>query len=197
MTIRILTICTGNVCRSPLAAGLLAARLDPACFEVSSAGTSALVGDQMPAPAQRIAARMGSQGSTNHRAVALTEEALSNAHLILGMERDHRRRAALIQPTVVRRTFTLLEFSHIASNIDDEQLAALVSGHETRQLAALGAVMRMRGVVPRLSSPRLYDVADPYGRSKQAYERSSKQVEAAVQQIVAFFRRVTTAPYGE
>lgn len=61
MTIRILTVCTGNICRSPLAAELLASRLDPQNFIVESAGTSALVGEQMPDPAIEIATRLGAR----------------------------------------------------------------------------------------------------------------------------------------
>ncbi len=45
--VRLLTVCTGNVCRSPYAAALLGAGLDwarPGAFRVASAGTPALVG---------------------------------------------------------------------------------------------------------------------------------------------------------
>lgn len=36
---KILMVCLGNICRSPLAEGILASKLDPAVFEVDSAGT--------------------------------------------------------------------------------------------------------------------------------------------------------------
>ncbi|PHR94557.1 MAG: protein-tyrosine-phosphatase [Leeuwenhoekiella sp.] len=39
MKTRILMVCLGNICRSPLAEGLLQAKLDPEKFEVDSAGT--------------------------------------------------------------------------------------------------------------------------------------------------------------
>ncbi|WP_034057832.1 low molecular weight protein-tyrosine-phosphatase [Lacinutrix jangbogonensis] len=38
--IRILMVCLGNICRSPLAHGILASKLDADYFEVDSAGTS-------------------------------------------------------------------------------------------------------------------------------------------------------------
>ncbi len=41
---KILTVCTGNICRSPLAEGLLRKVLRGLPVEVSSAGTGALVG---------------------------------------------------------------------------------------------------------------------------------------------------------
>ncbi len=39
MKTRILMVCLGNICRSPLAEGLLQSKLDPAKFEIESAGT--------------------------------------------------------------------------------------------------------------------------------------------------------------
>lgn len=178
MTLQILTICTGNVCRSPLAAQLLTNQLDPTRFEIASAGTSALIGDHMPEPAQRIATRLGLKGATTHRAAALTEHALASADLILAMDREHRSHAAQMLPTVVRRSFTLLEFAHIVTHLEPSD-------------APLEQAMRMRGVVPRLSSGRQYDVEDPYGRSKQVYERSTKQILRAVDDIVQFLNAHT------
>ena len=38
--IKILMVCLGNICRSPLAHGILASKLDTENFQVDSAGTS-------------------------------------------------------------------------------------------------------------------------------------------------------------
>ena len=186
---RILTVCTGNICRSPLAAQLLASRLDPAVFEVASAGTSPVIDDQMPHTAQRIAERLGVVSPESHRAAALTPEALQQADLVLGMDREHRRWAAQLEPTAVRRSFTLIEFAHIVTQADCDKMSDLIDATENIEMAALKAVMRMRGVVPRLRPERAYDVEDPYGRSKQVYERSSRQILRAVEDVVAFFDR--------
>ena len=40
-TVNILMVCLGNICRSPLAEGILSAKLDPQYFSVDSAGTAA------------------------------------------------------------------------------------------------------------------------------------------------------------
>ena len=191
MTIRILTICTGNICRSPLAAELLAAKLSPNHFEVAAAGTSPVVGEHMQGTMQRIALRMGASNVSNHRASGITRDAVSNADLILGMDREHRRATAKLQPNAARRSFTLLEFAHVVSYIDETRIDTQMRINGDRPLAALETVMRMRGVVPRLIPERLYDVPDPYGRSKQVYERSAKQIERAVDQIVTFFHRTS------
>ncbi|MDH7448248.1 low molecular weight protein-tyrosine-phosphatase [Aquimarina sp. 2201CG14-23] len=40
MTVKILMVCLGNICRSPLAEGILQSKLDPERFQVDSCGTS-------------------------------------------------------------------------------------------------------------------------------------------------------------
>lgn len=40
MKTKILMVCLGNICRSPLAEGILASKLDPEKFQVDSCGTS-------------------------------------------------------------------------------------------------------------------------------------------------------------
>lgn len=192
MTLHILTICAGNVCRSPLAAQLLSAKLDPKHFSVATAGTSPVLGESMEDGMQRIATRMGAVDVATHRAIGMSPDAVAYADLILGMERDHRRAAARLSPNAARRSFTLLEFAHVVSYIDLASIDKKIHPSGNRSLDVLELAMRMRGVVPRLSPDRLYDVPDPYGRSNQVYERSAKQIERAVNQIVTFFRRTAT-----
>jgi len=189
MTLRILTICTGNICRSPFAAKLLAAKLDRNQFKVASAGTSAMLGAPMQETMQSIAIDMGIRWNDEHRAHALTPGLVGQADLILGMEREHRSEAAKLQPSAARRAFTLLEFAHIVSSIDEEQLQQLLCLNSDSPTAGIDAVTRMRGVVPRLNPDRLYDLQDPYGRSQQVYERSAAHIEQAVDQIVSFLQR--------
>src|SRR5699024_8117314 len=138
---------------------------------------------------QRVAVRMGYKNAADHRAMALTTAAVSRADLILGMDLNHRRIAAQLQPTAVRRAFTLLEFAHIVGHIEDTQLAEMHNGNDAPAASAVQIVMRMRGVVPRLGTERLYEVEDPYGRSTQVYERSFKQVQQAVTDIGEYFSR--------
>ncbi|MEM6686480.1 MAG: low molecular weight protein-tyrosine-phosphatase [Bacteroidota bacterium] len=48
MKTKILMVCLGNICRSPLAEGILASKLDPTKFEVDSAGTSGYHDGELP-----------------------------------------------------------------------------------------------------------------------------------------------------
>jgi protein-tyrosine-phosphatase len=83
----VLFVCTGNICRSPLAASLLERALQARGLEVqvSSAGTGACEG------AYLVGLERGLDLS-GHRARLLTRELVEQADLILTMARHHRAR---------------------------------------------------------------------------------------------------------
>ncbi len=87
--IEILMLCTGNTCRSPMAAALLARRLDEAGVKavVSSAG---LLFDGKPATdhGQAVMADRGIDTS-GHRSRKLRPEILTGADIVIGMARSH------------------------------------------------------------------------------------------------------------
>ena len=87
----ILVVCTGNICRSPMAACLLRHMLPEALKEkvrINSAGTHALHGHQAAPAAVRVMAEAGIDIS-GHRARQLTGEMIRASGLILTMERIH------------------------------------------------------------------------------------------------------------
>ena len=94
MTKRILLVCTGNICRSPLAAALLTKALsdrDLHLVYVSSAGTGAWDGAPASEGAYLVALERGLDLS-GHRARLLTRELVEESDLILTMARHHRAR---------------------------------------------------------------------------------------------------------
>jgi protein-tyrosine phosphatase len=89
---RVLMVCTGNICRSPMAEVLLARKLRDRGLSttVESAGLGALVGW----PADPIAcALMKARGLDlgSHRARQLTREMIRDADLVLTMEAGQQR----------------------------------------------------------------------------------------------------------
>jgi protein-tyrosine-phosphatase len=95
---KVLVVCVGNICRSPMAEALLRARLGHRPrFDVSSAGISALVGH--PADEQAVAL-MKERGIDigPHRARQLTPQLAAGADLILVMESGHERAVYSIAP---------------------------------------------------------------------------------------------------
>lgn len=84
----ILVVCTGNICRSPMAEGLLRHRLPPGLrrkTRVHSAGTHGLDGEPAALHAIQAAAAQGID-IRGHRARSLDPEMVRRADLILVME---------------------------------------------------------------------------------------------------------------
>ena len=88
---RILFVCTGNTCRSPLAEALARRALSERGWshvEVSSAGVSTLQGTPASDGALRAALEEGLDLS-EHRSALLTAERVEEADLVLGMTPSH------------------------------------------------------------------------------------------------------------
>jgi protein-tyrosine phosphatase len=84
----ILTICIGNICRSPMAQVVLASALPQAT--VASAGTAAMVGMPADEGAQRLM-RLRGLDLSQHRAQQVNREMCRWADLILVMDSDQKR----------------------------------------------------------------------------------------------------------
>lgn len=193
-TFAILTVCTGNICRSPLAEQLITQRLqDCADITVSSAGTHAMVGAPMEGQSQAIARTLGIVDPSTHAPRLLTEGILDSADLILAMARDHRRAIVETNPRVARRVFTIREFARLAEATADDDLIfdiAETSGTRIERLhAAVRAVTAGRALVAPLEDPSDDDVIDPYRRDQATYDLSTAQIVPAVETTVAFLRR--------
>lgn len=108
---RILTVCIGNICRSPTAEHLLRQRLvsrgiQSRDIQLSSAGLGALVNHPMDATAMQLLAEHGIDGAS-HRARQLTPAMLRDADLILGMEKSHVASMVRLAPEASGKIFLL------------------------------------------------------------------------------------------
>jgi protein-tyrosine phosphatase len=194
----VLTVCTGNICRSPLAEQLLRQRLTAEKATVTSAGTRGLRSAPMTPEALALADQLGvpAADSTAHRSRFLTEQHLGTPDLILTMTRDHRRQVVELAPARMRSTFTVREFARLAVDVTDEQIRdaaarATVQTPGARVRAAAAVVASRRGMVLPHDKPEDDDVIDPYGRSWQTYELSAAQLTPALEQVVRVLQSAT------
>lgn len=104
---RVLTVCTGNLCRSPLAE-LALQRHAPGVL-TASAGLGAVVGAGMDADAAAAARALGLEPGL-HRAQQFTDPLARAADLILVMEQHHRADIARRWPHLTGKTFLLGRF---------------------------------------------------------------------------------------
>ena len=190
----VLMVCTGNICRSPLAEQLLIAALEPAGIplRVTSAGTRALVGQPMTPEAAQLS-RVHGGDPDRHVARQLTRELVEGADLILTATRDHRGEVVSLSPVASRLTFTLRQFARITAagvaEVEPPEAGVTEPGVRPALQAYVAAVAASRGFAPPPERATDDDVEDPYRQSKQVYRRAARAIDEAVRTIGAGLAR--------
>jgi protein-tyrosine phosphatase len=198
----ILTVCTGNICRSPLAEYLLREGLDRwKVVDVSSAGTGALVGHAMTDQTIAIAQAFGATAPDRHRARMLETDHLRKANLVIALTREHRRDIVGMLPRGSRHTFTLRELARLLAAVqvaDLETVAGLPLGDTLGRFEELVHVAAsLRGYVAPPDDELDDDVIDPYRRGEEIYELSAAQLVPAVRTILERFELAATITPGQ
>ena len=182
---RILTVCTGNICRSPMAERLLQAGLDavaPGEFEVRSAGTGALVGSGIEPHVAGFVNVFGGD-SANFASRQLTAEILQGQDLVLALSRAHRSKVMELAPGLLRRTFTLRELARLLPQVEADPDAPAAE----RWQNGLARALRLRSAHPVRAEED--DVVDPYRRSDEVYQQMVRELTPAVDELLAWERR--------
>lgn len=106
---RVLIVCTGNTCRSPMAEALLRRMFEEAGVpaEVGSAGTAALSGGPAHPHAREVVAQHGLD-LADHVARPLSEQLMRWADIVLCMQRSHVDIARALDSTADVRLVTEL-----------------------------------------------------------------------------------------
>jgi protein-tyrosine phosphatase len=200
--ITVLTVCTGNICRSPFAEVILQDELGARGVRVASAGVRALIDDPMTPEAQQLARQYGvpEELISGHRARWLNESHLVEPDLILAMTREHRRAVVELAPAQVRRTFTVRELARLAQQVPDEEarrIADAAGSDPAERLAALLTHLTgVRGELDPPAEPGEDDVVDPYRRSWAVYEQMAAEMMPALGEVVRILNLATDPPSG-
>ncbi|UOY91214.1 low molecular weight protein arginine phosphatase [Ectobacillus sp. JY-23] len=127
---RVLFVCTGNTCRSPMAEALLRHHGQDV-FEVKSAGVYAAHGSDASTHAKEALSEKGI--SIEHQASQLQEEQLLWADIVLTMTEGHKQTILHYFPAVKEKVSTLFEAaSGIKGDISDPFGGSLRTYQQTR-----------------------------------------------------------------
>ncbi len=184
---RILLVCTGNTCRSPMAEAMLRrmAAHRGITVAVRSAGVSTMDGMPVSAPALEALRKREIDHSGTSR--ALTAEVVDWSDLILTMTSGHKRSLLQWFPHAVDKTYTLKEFA-----LQDQQVQ-----HDIAELEQLYGEMQIQQVLGgqlkdedrrrllelerRIPS---FDIADPFGGSQAVYNECLDEIETALEKLL-------------
>lgn len=166
-----LFVCTGNVCRSPMAELLLRAEARSG-LEVASAGMHALVGEGIDPPSGAVLAERGIDASA-HRARQFEVPMAAHSDLVLTAECMHRDRILTEAPTLYRRVFTMKEYARLAVPIARATPAEVVAAAAAR-----------RGVVEAVAQSS-DDIVDPFRGTVAQARAVAEQLRSVVEQVIA------------
>jgi protein-tyrosine phosphatase len=176
--IEILLVCTANICRSPMAAALLGARVAERELPATVVSAGLLEGGHERPP--EVTAVLEDRGIAlaDQLSRQLEQADLQHADLVLGMERAHVRYSVLLEPEAWSRSFTLKELVRRGSELGprppvESPGAWLARAHEGRDRPDM------------LGDSALDDVADPYGGPGSAYEAALTEIEDLVDRLVS------------
>ncbi|SFS34657.1 low molecular weight protein arginine phosphatase [Marininema halotolerans] len=208
---KVLFVCTGNTCRSPMAAAMFEKMAEEAGYDVNvrSAGVSAFPGGTASEHAIKVLRGRGIDG-TLHRSSPLTREWVEWADHIFTMTRDHRRMVVYTFPEAADKADTLKGYVQGSTSVS--RLDQLVAEFEAKRALltnsnlAQGSPERMQMEVEvkrleeslqkewRRSAAMEGDIVDPFGGNLTEYRRCAEEIEKLLLQILAGWKQEEENP---
>jgi len=202
--LRIMTVCTGNICRSPMAEAVLRARLAEAGIGGVAVDSTGISDEERGNVIDRRAAAVlrdhGYDPLPGHRARQLDPAQLVERDLVLPMTMQHARVVRrLASRAGSRATVRMMRSFDPAETVDDSVVRNALGGSPVTDdlsmrdgLAVLDTVdvPLEDGVSPiRTFEDRTdWDIADPWYGGHEDFEIALAQIESAVDGVVAQLR---------
>lgn len=178
--VHVLFVCTANICRSPMAAALFAARIEDCADPVGVSSAGILTGERsmdraVPDEVLEVMAPYGIDLRA-HRSQVLAQPMLEQADLVVGMSRRHVQEAVLVDPPSWPQSFTLKELvrrggMHGPRRPDQGVRSWIdaVHGDRTRESLAHRSLAD--------------DVDDPYGGPLSGYRSTAEELVELTAQL--------------
>lgn len=180
--VRLLFVCTGNLCRSPVAERLTLARAtrsladspERSRVEILSAGERAEAGAPMDPRSATALQALGGDPS-GFRSRRLTAELAQSADLVLTMTRKQRATVLGLNPRGLRRTFTLAEAADLAGLADLTGLALTPLDERAPEFGR-----RLDAARARRQGTGADDIADPIGQRAAVHAEVADRIDRAL-----------------
>ncbi|BCW59997.1 low molecular weight phosphatase family protein [Arthrobacter sp. StoSoilB20] len=194
----ILTVCTGNICRSPLAGQLIRTRLQDlgvTTFEVVSAGLHAAVGAPMePFPAALSREYGGNpEGSVGRQ---ISAEMVDAAALVLTMTRKQRDELVKKYPGAAQRAFTMAEFARSAANLPAGEGTAAPAAASWASVTGAATNTPLAGLVSRAAAVRSTaglrdedDIPDPINATEAVHRDVARRIAGHSNEVAEILRK--------
>lgn len=173
-----LVLCTGNICRSPMAELLLRHAFHT--YDIPAlVRSSGFVNEGQPATPEvvELMATRGLDAST-HRSTVTTAELLGWADLVIAMTTEHLKQAVLLSSDAFERTFLLKE---LVATIEENE--PRVDGETVPEYLARLGDGRQKTDFLRILPDR--EVADPFGRRMRVYRTTAAELDQLTSRLVA------------
>ena len=163
--LRVLFVCTANICRSPYLEVSARALAGDSTVEFSSAGTHGFDAQPMNEPMVATLTSGSAEGFASRR---LTREILADADLVLTAEATHRAFIVEEFPQHFRKVFTVGQFAATIGDHPDLHGRDLIAAAAARRTAA---------------RPE-HDITDPYRRGESAAAAAADTMSRMLSVIV-------------
>ncbi|WP_416147773.1 low molecular weight protein arginine phosphatase [Salipaludibacillus sp. HK11] len=209
---RILFVCTGNTCRSPMAEAIFESKKQTENFEARSAGIHGIEGIPMSEGSKAALAKRGIIES--HQSSTLTEESIRWSDIVLTMTETHKRLVLEQFPELADRVYTLKEYtltdpellkkiedlkdhtaqlelkraSFLAANqdkVEEYNQKKEVNNQESLEAQLLDQLHPHQAAIDRIEwDLPSFDILDPFGHDQDIYEKTLLEIESAIEKLL-------------
>ncbi|KFI66193.1 protein-tyrosine-phosphatase [Bifidobacterium cuniculi] len=170
---KVLFVCTGNICRSPMGELMFPLFFHDDSIVTDSAGTQGLDGAPIDPSSNRLMAAAGIDAS-KFRSKRLTPHLADSSDLILCFTAHQQRKIAALAPRAARRTFTLKDFANLCAFCADH---GLIQGDTVLERA--NSVIAQASMV-RPHVPHTSDISDPYRKDFPAFRTAYEEIGQSI-----------------